>query len=67
MMNWYKIKDNRINLSMAMYYRPIGDYNIDFRDHYMTFDTKEERDAELRKLDEALERGLHCISEFKLP
>ena len=75
-MNWYKIRDKRINLSLIDLYRPFNDYeedeyslllwNGDSRTE-IKFYTKEERDEELRKLDEALEKGLHCISEFKLP
>ena len=66
-MNWYKIRDIRINLSLIVCYNPIGDTDIELDDIYIRFDTTEERDEELRKLDEALERGLHTINEFKLP
>lgn len=66
-MNWYKIRDRRINLSMARYYQPIGDKGIELDSVYLEFETIEERDEELRKLDEALEKGLHTVSEFKLP
>ena len=66
-MNWYKIRDTRINLSMAKYCQPIGDKGIESDSVYIEFETIEERDNELRKLDEALEKGLHTISEFKLP
>lgn len=66
-MNWYKIRDTRISLSMAKYYQPIGDKGIESDSVYIEFDTIEERDEELRKLDEALEKGLHTISEFKMP
>lgn len=66
-MNWYKIRDTRINLSLIVYYQPIGDKGIESDSVYIEFETIEERDNELRKLDEALEKGLHTISEFKLP
>ena len=66
-MNWYKIRDIRINLSLIVGYQPIGDKHIELDDIYIGFDSKEERDEELRKLDEALEKGLHTLKEFKLP
>ena len=81
-MNWIKIKDIRINLSNVKFYEKRKDVfrtnPPDFSDNYgiyklgidnfdIVFDTEEERDEELRKLDEALEKGLHTINEFKLP
>ena len=75
-MNWYKIRDRRINLSLIDVYRPCNDYDDNEYSLLLwsgnslieiEFYTKEERDEELRKLDEALEKGLHTISEFNLP
>ena len=75
-MNWYKIRDRRINFSLIDVYRPYNDYEDDEYGLLLwsgdslteiSFYTKEERDEELRKLDEALEKGLHTLSEFKLP
>ena len=66
-MNWYKIKDNRINLSLIKWYMPKDNKCIETNSFVITLDNEEERDEELRKLDEALEKGLHTISEFKLP
>ena len=64
-MNWYKIRDTRINLSMVVCYRPTGDKHIELDDNYIRFDTTEERDEELCKLDEALEKGLHTVKSFE--
>ena len=75
-MNWYKIRDRRINLSLIDLYKPYNDYEEDEYNIHLwngdsrtviEFYTKEERDEELRKLDKALEKGLHTISEFKMP
>ena len=70
-MNWYKIKDMRINLNNIAFYETFETFGIFFYTQsdsvLISFDSKEERDEELRKLDEALEKGLHTISEFKLP
>ena len=64
-MNWYKIRDKRINLSLIVCYNPIGDKHIELDDVYIGFKTTEERDEELRKLDEALEKGLYTVKSFE--
>ena len=75
-MNWYKIKDRRINMDTGFWYEPsmefmndgtLKDTSINIGGQVLTFDSKEERDEELRKLDEALEKGLHTLTDFKLP
>lgn len=66
-MYWYKIKESRINWSNIKIYKPKGTNQILIDELTITFKTKQERDEELRKLDEALEKGLHTISEFQMP
>ena len=73
-MNWIKIRDRRINLSLIDLYKPYCNYEdseyclilwngnsiieIDFY-------TKEELDEAITRLDELLEKGLHTLKEFK--
>ena len=73
-MNWYKIRDRRINLSLIDLYKPYNDYDGDeyslllwngYSCTEIKFYSKEERDEELRKLDEALEKGLHTVKSFE--
>ena len=73
-MNWIKIRDRRINLSLIDLYKPYYNYEDDeyflllFNGNSMIeidFYTKEELDEAITRLDELLEKGLHTLKEFK--
>lgn len=69
---WYKIRDKRINLKNIVFYETyetFGIFGILFYTQsdslLIAFDIETERDEELRKLDEALEKGLHTVKSFE--
>ena len=73
-MNWIKIRDRRINLSLIDLYKPYFNYEdseyclLLFNGNSMieiNFYTKEELDKSIKQIDELLEKGLHTLKEFK--
>jgi hypothetical protein len=61
------IKGIRFNINNIIEYRKEGNQSIHINDvkywQNIKFDTEEERDKELKRIDDLLEKGLYFVSE----